>query len=232
MASIIDSIRSVYTDNYSLLKLGVLSYGIYALFSLTITATEFSVLNFLLWLVIIYFYLGFSTIIISNRINQRLETLPKIDPLHFFNTATQSSVIAIPLALIGYFVVNFVIGLFNFEGLPQQIALWMIRFFIFCILITALINYAEKYQLKDGFDVGKITQGLADVLVYTIVCILLILIISLFTSAPTLYLIYTFFKFGPIFQYVAVFFFTMNIAFLADYWGQLYFDIESKNNYY
>ena len=219
MASIIDAIRSVYTDNFSLLKLGLLSFGIYALFSLTSTGTGFNVFTFL-------------SIIISNRINQRIETLPKFNPVLFFNAATQSSIIAIPLVVVGLFVVNLVIGLFNFEGLPQQIALWMIRFFIFCILVTSLIYYAEKYKLKDGFNVVKISTGLADVLVYTIICALLIALISIFTSAPTLYLVYTFFKFGPLFQYVAVFFITMNLAFIADYWGQLYFDIESKNNYY
>ncbi len=232
MASIIDAIRSVYTDNFSLLKLGLLSFGIYALFSLTSTGTGFNVFTFLLWLLIVYVYLGFCTIIISNRINQRIETLPKFNPVLFFNAATQSSIIAIPLVVVGLFVVNLVIGLFNFEGLPQQIALWMIRFFIFCILVTSLIYYAEKYKLKDGFNVVKISTGLADVLVYTIICALLIALISIFTSAPTLYLVYTFFKFGPLFQYVAVFFITMNLAFIADYWGQLYFDIESKNNYY
>ena len=98
--------------------------------------------------------------------------------------------------------------------------------------MTALINFNQNYVLKDGFDASKIVAGVADVLVYTVVCLLLIAIYSLFVVAPTLYLIYSFFKIGPLFNYVSVFFVTMNLAILSDYWGQLHFDIESKNNYY
>lgn len=232
MASIVDSIRSVYTDNYSLIRLGVFSYAIYMMYTIIFPTSDFNLFNILLWMLIIYFYLGFCTIIISNRINQRIETLPKFNPSLFLKVATQSSLIAIPFSIIGLFVVSFVVGLFNFEGLPQQIALWMIRFFIFCILITALINYAEKYSIKEGLSISKIMNGLADVLVYTIVCLLLICIYSIFVAAPTLYLIYSFFEFGAIFKYVSIFFITINLAVLADYWGQLHFDIESKNNYY
>lgn len=232
MASIVDSIRSVYTDNYSLIRLGVFSYAIYLIYKLIVPSSDFNILNILMWIIITYVYLGFCTIIISNRINQRIETLPKFNPALFMNVATKSAIITIPFSIIGLFVVNFVVGLFNFEGLPQQIAIWLIRFFVFSILVTALINFAEKYDIKDGLNIPKMMNGLADVLVYTLVCLLLIAIYSLFVAAPTLYLIYSFFKIGPVFEYVSVFFVTINLAVLADYWGQLHFDIESRNNYY
>ena len=232
MASVIDSIRSVYTDNYSLLRLGLFSYAMYLIYTMIVPSKSFNIVNVLLWILIIYLYLGFCTIIISNRINQRIETLPKFNPILFVSAASKATLISIPFVVIGLFVVKFVIGMFNFEGLPQQIALWMIRFFIFCILVTALINFSEKYEVKDGLNVSKLFNGVADVLVYTLLCVLLVAIFSLLLFAPTLYLIYTFFEFGPIFQYVAVFFVTINLAFISDYWGQLHFDIESKDNYY
>lgn len=232
MASIVDSIRSVYTDNYSLIRLGVFSYAIYLIYKLIVPSTDFNLFNILLWILISYIFLGFCTIIISNRINQRIETLPKFNPPYFLGVATKSAAIAIPFSIVGLFVVNFVVGLFNFEGLPQQIAIWLIRFFVFSMLVTALINFAEKFDIKDGFNVQKMMNGLADVLVYTLVCLLLIAIYSLFVAAPTLYLIYSFFKIGPIFEYVAIFFIIINTAVLSDYWGQLHFDIESRNNYY
>lgn len=78
-------------------------------------------------------------------------------------------------------------------------------FFILAVLVTALINFNQNYVLKDGFDASKIVAGVADVLVYTVVCLLLIAIYSLFVVAPTLYLIYSFFKIGPLFNYVSVF---------------------------
>lgn len=232
MASVIDSIRSVYTDNYSLLRLGLFSYAIYLIYKLIVPSQSFNLLNIIMWIVISYIYLGFCTIIISNRIHQRIETLPTFNPLLFLNTATKATIIALPFTLIGLFVVNFVVGLFNFEGLPQQIALWLVRFAILCILVTALINFAEKNEVKDGYNISKILAGIADVLVYTLLCLLLIALYSLFLVAPTLYLIYSFFEIGPLFEYVAIFFVTLNLAVLSDYWGQLHFDIESRNNYY
>lgn len=232
MASIVDSIRSVYQDNYSLLKLGVFSYVLYLLYSMIVPGESFSLVNTVVWITIFYIYLGFCSIIMSNRINQRIQTLPPIDPVLFFSVATKALIISLPFILIGFFVVSFVVGLFNFEGVPQLVAIWLIRFFILAVLVTALINFNQNYVLKDGFDASKIVAGVADVLVYTVVCLLLIAIYSLFVVAPTLYLIYSFFKIGPLFNYVSVFFVTMNLAILSDYWGQLHFDIESKNNYY
>lgn len=232
MASIVDSIRSVYQDNYSLLKLGVFSYVLYLLYSMIVHDESFRLINVVVWITIFYIYLGFCSIIMSNRINQRIQTLPPIDPVLFFSVATKALIISLPFILVGFFVVSFVVGLFNFEGVPQLVAIWLIRFFILAVLVTALINFNQNYVLKDGFDASKIVAGVADVLVYTVVCLLLIAIYSLFVVAPTLYLIYSFFKIGPLFNYVSVFFVTMNLAILSDYWGQLHFDIESRNNYY
>ena len=232
MASIVDSIRSVYQDNYALLKLGIFSYLIYLIYNLTVQSDSFNIVNFMMYLVVFYIYLGFCCIIINNRINQRIRSLPTFNMVQFFSVATKAFSLAIPYLIIGYFVVNFVVGLFNFEGVPQLIAIWLIRFFILSILVTSLINFSGKYNIKDGLNVSSIMSGLADVLVFTIVSLLLVALYSLFVVAPTLYLIYSFFDIGPIFKYAAVFFTTLNIAFLSDYWGQLHFDIESKNNYY
>ena len=232
MASIVDSIRSVYQDNYALLKLGIFSYLIYLIYNLTVQSDSFNIANFIIYLAALYIYLGFCCIIISNRINQRIRSLPTFNMVQFFSVATKAFSLAIPYLIIGYFVVNFVVGLFNFEGVPQLIAIWIIRFFILSILVTSLINFSGKYNIKDGLNFSSIMSGLADVLVFTIVSLLLVALYSLFVVAPTLYLIYSFFDIGPIFKYAAVFFTTLNIAFLSDYWGQLHFDIESKNNYY
>ena len=81
MASIVDSIRSVYQDNYALLKLGIFSCLIFPILGVNLTTKSFNFLNFIIWLVVYYIYLGFACIIISNRINQRIQTLPPFDPL-------------------------------------------------------------------------------------------------------------------------------------------------------
>lgn len=232
MASIVDSIRSVYQDNYSLLKLGIFSYAIYLTFSMINVKQLANPMNLLFWIIVIYLYLGFCSIIMSNRINQRIETLPKIDPVLFVTVATKASLIFIPFLVISLLVTSLVLSLFNFEGLPQIIAITLIRFFIFSFLITSLINFSEKFDLKAGFSISKILAGVADVLVYTLLCTIVLAILSIFTVAPTLYLIFTFFKIGPLFAYAVTVFVTMYIAILGDYWGQLHFDIESRNNYY
>ena len=49
MASIVDSIRSVYQDNYSLLKLGAFSYIMFMLYSMMSFASEsFNIINFII----------------------------------------------------------------------------------------------------------------------------------------------------------------------------------------
>ena len=232
MASIVDSIRSVYTDRFSTLKMGVFSYAVYFLVSMYVPTAVHNPLNFLLILLIFFLYSGFCAIIVSNRINQRIEVLPTLDLVKYFRVCVQSFLLSIPFFVIGIFVVGFVLALFRFEALPQQISLWLVRFVVFCSFISAFINFSENYSMTDGLNLPKLMNGLADVIVYTIVCLLLLAIYSIFLAVPTLFLLYTFFKFGPLFQYGASFFLTLNLAFMADYWGQLHYDIKSKDNYY
>lgn len=232
MASIVDSIRSVYQETFSLLKLGLFSGVIFLFFSPIMTSYSFNIIVLLFVLCIIYFYLGFSCQIINNRISQNIQTLPAIDIFHFINVATKAFVIAIPYVAVAYFLSNLVVKLFTFQGVPQLVALWVIRYFILSFMFTALINFSNKFELKDGMDFSKITSGVADVLVYTLVSMLILSVLSVFIVGPTLNLVYKIYGVGPLFQYVAIFFFTSLVAIVSDYWGQLHYDIESRNNYY
>lgn len=232
MASIIDSIRTVYTDNFSIVKLGAFSYVLNLLYKLITHTNQFNIINVFVSLIIIYLYIGFSSVIIGNRINQRLETLPLFNPIYFFTVATKSFFIAIPFMIIAFFVIGFVVGLFKFEGLPQLIAIWIVRFFVFCCFITAMINFSENNDIKEGLNLPKILSGVADVLVHTIICTLLLTIYIGLLGGPTLYLIYMFFKFGPVFEFVAIYIMTYSIAVYSDYWGQLHFDMQSRDSYY
>ena len=99
-------------------------------------------------------------------------------------------------------------------------------------VLEKVVDFAEKYDMKKGMNFSGILSGIADVLVYTVIGIMLLFIMLVLIIGPTLYLIYNFFQFGPLFQYATVFFITLVFAILADYWGQLHYDIESKNNYY
>ena len=212
--------------------MGVFSYFIYLLCSVIVKADSFNILNLFVGLILFYLYLGFICIIINNRIHQRIQSLPTFNMAKFFSVASKAFLISIPYLIVGYFVVNFVVSLFNFEGIPQLVAIWLIRFFIFSILVTSLISFANKYNVKDGLDVASIMTGLADVLVFTLLSLILVVLYSIFIVLPTLYFLYTFFDFGPLFKYMSVFFVTLNLAFLSDFWGQMHFDLESKNNYY
>lgn len=232
MASVVDSIRSVYQERFSLLKLGVFSYLIYFLITTLITNVSLNVVTLLIFFVILYLYLGFICIIINNRINQRIQTLPSFDIMTFTNVASKAFSIAIPYVGISYFGIKLLFGLFSFEGIPQQVAIWMTRYFILSAMISALIHYSQNININEGMNLPKVMSSITDVMAYTFICIVTLTIMTIFIIGPTLYLIYNFFKFGALFQYTAVFFATTILAMLADYWGQLHYDIESKNNYY
>lgn len=232
MASVIDSIRSVYQENFSLFKMGGFSCVIYFLVSLLITSFSLNFISLMVIMLIVYLYLGYSSIIINNRINQRIQTLPSFDVVGFVNIATKAFSIAFPYIAIGYFIANVMVQIFSFEGVPQLVAIWMLRFFVFSLMGVVLINFSEKFDIKDALNIGKIFNGITDVIAYTLICIVTLSILGVFIFAPVLFLIHNFYQFGALFQFVSVFFLTICIAVLSDYWGQLHYDIESKNNYY
>jgi len=97
---------------------------------------------------------------------------------------------------------------------------------------SALIRFSQNFEIKDGVDFSKVFSGVPDVMVYTIFCIISLLILGVFIVAPVLFLIHRFFEFGALFQFFSVFYVTAMIAVLSDYWGQLHYDIECRDNYY
>lgn len=234
MASILDSIRTVYTDNYALVKLGLFGYLFFLIFEMSgmdVTKQPLNMINISFLIIIIILYAGFSSIIINNRINQRLDTLPSLNPVTWLNVITKSALVIFPYLIIGFPVINFLVGLFNFDGVPQQVAIAIIQLILVAIVITALIFFSRNYKVKEGFDFAKITTGFPDVLVYCLLAIIFLLIYNVFVAVPLLYIIYSFFDVGPIFRYIVFFLITMNVAFLADYCGQLSFDIDNKSVY-
>ena len=232
MASVVDSIRSVYQESFSLFKMGGFSFVVFIIVSAFLNSSSLNIVSLLVVLVVVYLYLGFASIIINNRINQRIQTLPSMDVINFFNVATKAFSIAFPYLAIGYFIANIMVHIFSFEGVPQLVAIWIIRFFMFSLMGIVLINFSEKFDIKDALNFSKITNGLTDVIAYTMVCFIVLFILGVFTFAPLLFLIHNFYQFGPLFQYVSVCYVTMCVAILADYWGQLHYEIESKNNFY
>ena len=232
MASVIDAIRSVYQESFSLLKLGGFSFVVFSVYSILNVDFSFGLNSILAFIAIFYLYSGFSSIIINNRINQRIQALPSFDVVYFINISAKAFSLSFPYVLFGYFIANMMVSIFNFEGVPQIVAIWLIRFAIFSLMASALIAFSNNCDLKDGLNLSKILPASGDVFVYTLICIISLALLTIFIAAPTLICIYNFCQFGPAFQYIAVFFLTTFLAVLSDYWGQLHYDIESKNNYY
>ena len=232
MASVIDSIRSVYMDNYSLIKLGIFGYIIFLVFSLISKDPNMQIFNLLLLFFVVFLFVGYFTIIMHNRIKQDLTVLPMVNPVIFLIISAKGLAVMLPYLVVGLPLVNFVVGLFNFDGVPQMIAIGIIQLIVLFVAVTALIYYACEYNIKDGFDFAKIFAGFQDVLVYALVCIIALVFVNAFISVPILYLAYSFFDLGGVFKYAVCYLITMNIAFLADYCGQLWFDLDSRNNYY
>lgn len=232
MASVVDSIRAVYIDNYSMLKLGFFSCIIYAIYTFVTDTAAAQFSNMVLIALIVILYLGYASIIIHNRIHQNLETLPVVNPIKFLSISLKAVCVLVPYLGIGMPLVNYVVGLFNFDGVPQMIAIGIIQLLVVSITITALIYYSKDYNIKDGYEITQIMTGFQDVLVYVFLCILMLLVFNIFVAVPALYLTYSFADIGPVFYFVCAYLVTMNLAILADYCGQLWFDLDTRNNYY
>ena len=235
MASVVDSIRAVNSDNYALLKLGVFAYIFFILFEITtppstgkvgtsmfqnITYTQIAVLSF--------FYAGFSSIIMHNRITQSMATLPTFDPLKILGICGKCAVVMIPYLIVGIPVMNYAFSLFHFDGIPQLIALSIIELILVAIIVTALICFSRDYDIKETYNFKRLISGFPDVLVYTLVAIIMLGLVNVFVGLPILWFSYSFFDVGPVFRYVCFYIITMNMSYLADYSGPLSFDIEDR----
>lgn len=233
MASITDSIRAVYSDNYALIKLAIFSYIFFFIFELTTPGAGQKVstgtsLSYIQIGTLAFFYSGFCSIIINNRIKQDIVTLPKSDPMKILTICAKCSVVVLPYLILGFPVIHYLVGLFHFEGVPQMVAIAIIQLILVAIIVTSIIYFSRDFKVKDSFDLRKIISGFPDVLVYTLLGIIGLAIINLFIGVPILYFAYSFFDIGPVFRYAAFFILTTNIACLSDYCGQLNFDLETR----
>lgn len=241
MASISDSIRAVNSDNYALLKIGAFAYFFYLLFEMT-TAPQaqpatttgqqaaFSV-NYFQIALLTFFYSGYCSIIMNNRISQSVVTLPPFDPLKILSVCVKCTLVALPYLAIGIPTVTYALGLFHFDGVPQLIAIAIIELILVAIIITAIICFSREFKIKDSYNFKRLMAGFPDVLVYTLVAIVLLALFNVFIALPVLWFAHSFFEFGAVFRYAAFYLITLNLAYLADYCGQLNFDIEDREEF-
>ncbi len=240
MASVTDSIRAVNSDNYALLKLAAFAYVFFFLFELTTTSGTQTAsgaantaqspfhINLVQIAVLSFLYSGFCSIIMNNRISQSVVTLPPFDPLKILSVCAKCTVVALPYLAIGIPIVIYAQSFFHFEGVVQLIAISIIELILVAIVITAIICFSREFKIKDSYNFKRLMSGFPDVLVYTFVAIVLLSLFNAFVGVPILWLAYSFFDVGPVFRYASFFLITMNLAYLADYCGQLSFDIEDR----
>ena len=148
MASITDSIRAVNSDNYAILKLGAFAYFFYLLFEMTTApATETTAnatdgaikINYIQIGLLAFFYSGFCSIIMNNRITQSVVTLPPFDPLKILSVCAKCAVVALPYLVVGIPIIIYAQGFFHFEGVVQLIAISIIELIIFKSFVGYMI---------------------------------------------------------------------------------------------
>lgn len=226
MASIIDSIKLILSDNNALFKINVFSLApflAHILYNYDSTPQTNSTIMILL-IILFTSYLGTMLQTLNNAIEEKTYILPDLNIFKSFYIGLKGiiscGVYTIPIFLFhNYATTTLDLSLYNMKILAT------LGYLIFSsFLVTSIIFYSKKFKILEGLNPIKIIKNFHEVIVYLVIYAITAILLNLALSLPIGGLIYGLFGFTPLFDYTICIIITLNFLVLFQNLSQTYYE--------
>ena len=231
MASIVDSFREVFSDNFSFFKLAIFTapaYYNYILYTQAMKNNDFGGFNFMLWINVLLF-LGFLVKITGNVINERDRILPSLNPFSILLSSLKG-ILAIGIyAWISIAIANYLCSLINivqWVDIALQSIIWLV---VVSIILAAFLMFSRHERILDAYNLKMLSDKAGDLIVVVLFFLLQLAVINIPTIGFLGYTLLILFGFGPIFDVFVAYAIVFNIAVLGHYMGQVHYETFSYN---
>ncbi len=222
MISIIDSVKEVLTERFSILKLLCIILPSYYCFILyNQSKIEVAIFNIIAYITL-FFTIGILIQISGNVINEKLVTIPPINPVKLALSSIKGIVGLGPIIFISIIAANYVCSFIN--AAPQveniiKIIVWLIAL---SLILTSYLSFCEKERIIDAYKIFSILKKSGDIFILLVLYIIQLILVNVVTSGVIGYIIVLLFGTEQFFIFFLVFAFVINLAIAAHYFANAY----------
>lgn len=220
MISIIDSFKDILTERFSALKLLVFAIPLY--YSLYAFGQKNLNNFYVVFVCLVFLYLGFLIKTIKNIENQQNVILPAINPIKLFISAVKAVIALAPSSIIVGVLGYHICLLINIHQVPDIILKTIIWIVLISVVITSLMLYCEKERIADAFRFGTIFSKLGDVIILVIGLVVSVAFLNIILCGLICYVLWILFGFGEIFTFFIAFAIVFNLTLAGHYLGKTY----------
>jgi hypothetical protein len=234
MASVFDTIRTVFGCKQAILKMGFLSalisYPIYEVLLNTNQITDFKWNT--LWSIVLYviglLYIGYLLVSSHNLINEENNVLPWFgNPFKILFVGLGSLFALAPIVALMIYVGICLFNIFTLKGFPIAYCIggiFVIELLLWGILMIQWALFADKYNPLHSYKLIHILKYFLQFAGTAIPLIILSLIVTGFFFFPCGYLAHKMFGNGYVYTLVIVLFSTFILTVITQHYSQIYME--------
>jgi len=224
MASLVDSVKDIFTDRYSFLKVLVFAIAANYDYSLYLNSKNDPTSFTLMTGIILFFIFGFVIKITGNIINEETKILPSLNPLSLGFTSIKGVLALLPAILIAGGLANFICSMINILPWFDYLIKTMIWLVAATVILTSYVMFTTKEVILDAFKLSVLVEKAGDILASIIGFGIQFALVNLITTGFVGYTIIVLFGFGPIFNFAMAIALIYNVCAAGHYAGQLYYE--------
>lgn len=225
MASIIDSFRETFSDNYAFPKLLVFAVPLYFSYDLYMKSNNNYTAFTWLFSITLFFLFGFLVKVTSGVLNERNSVLPPLNPFQLALASTKGLIAIAPSAAVAILAADYFSSLINilaWVDITLKSVIWLL---VVSIILTSFLMFVRREKITDAYNMKTLSDKAADLMVSLIFFILQLVIANVFTTAFIGYVILILFGVGPVLYFYVSLAVAFNIGVMGHYLAQLQYEI-------
>lgn len=225
MASVIDSFKEVFGEQFSFFKIALLTIPVYYSYQIY-THAKGDLSGF--WgfaIITAFFILGFMTKIANNVIKEKTIVLPSINPIFLAFSSIKATIALTPVVLASVLLANYIcssIHVLEWLDVTLKVFVWLIAS---AAIGLTFIMFAAKERILDAYNIKVLFKKMGDFLITIIFFIIQIVSVNAFTFGFIGYTLFILLGFGIFFDIFIAYAVTFNFAIIAHYLGQAHFEL-------
>lgn len=224
MASIIDSLRSIFMDITSYFKIGVFTVPLYVSVWLFYNSGKDMALFYTVATTTILLLLGLVIKITGNVINQEDPCIQFFNPLKLLFSSIKGILAVGPIFLVCYFAANCLVNFININDTFNIIFKSLIWLIASVIILSSLMKFCEKEKIVDAYKLKTVLSSAGDLIASGLFFILGTVLFNVVLALLIGYTIFVVFGIGEIFKFFISYIVVVNLSLIADGLGQMYLD--------
>lgn len=227
MASIIDSIKEIYSDKFSLAKLVLLAVPVYYSYQVYLQSKQDYTFFLMVAGITLFILFGFFTDLINNVISERDYILPR-NPFKMIFLGIKGVIALAPVCYISYLSLNYLYALIIPIPVFGFAFMYMFSVIFAGIILTSFVMFSSRGNIFDTYNVKILFKKSGDMIINIMFFLLQLMVINTLIVGFIGYMLWLLFGFGQILTFFITYVLLFNLSIVGHYIGQTNYEVISR----